>query len=819
MPSRPAIRIRGASQHNLRDVDVDIPLRRLTVVTGVSGSGKSSLAFHTLYAEGQRRYVETFSAYARQFLDRMDRPDVRVIENILPAVAIERSRTPRGSRSTVATLCQLLDHFKLLWSKVGELSCRSCSKPVRPDTPGSVADALSALPRGTRVIVGFELALDEKEARAGAIADLEAAGLFRILRDDRVEDLAKDGSNWPKSGDVALVVDRLVVGRTSRARLVDSLETAFKAGRERLFVRRLGEKPAWLRFSAGLRCAHCGTGHRKPIPNLFSFNSPIGACETCSGFGRVTGIDWDLVVPLADRSLSGGAIRPFEMPSARRYRSRLLAWCREQGIPTDRPWRKLPKKARDQVLFGADGWLGVEGWFKRKQRKIYKVHVRVLLARFRGYPRCPDCEGSRIGPEGRAWRVLDKTLPEVLAMDVQSARPFFDRDVDPEMLARLPAHGREVVRLLFDEIQVRLRCLDDVGLSYLTLDRAARTLSGGEVQRVNLTAALGTHLVNTMFVLDEPSVGLHPRDNDRLVGLLRRLCDQGNTVVVVEHDPAILKEADHVVDLGPGAGEHGGHVVAAGTPAQLKRNKDSLTGRWLAGRRAMPARPERVLAASTPRVGIRGARAHNLQGVDLEVALGSLTVLAGVSGSGKSSLAHDTLYLAMARALGRPEATPGAHTSVVGAHRLSDVVLVDQSASGQTSRANAATYVGAWDGVRALYGGLPESQELGFSASTFSFNVSGGRCERCRGEGRERVEMQFLSDVDIVCPDCDGTRFRPEVREIHWNGRSISDVLALTATEARDVFEAAPPRLWKRIVSRLEPWCGSASGICAWGNP
>ena len=794
-----------------------MPLRRLTVVTGVSGSGKSSLAFHTLYAEGQRRYVETFSAYARQFLDRMDRPDVDAVDNILPAVAIERSRTPRGSRSTVATLCQLLDHFKLLWSKVARLSCRGCGKPVVADSPGSIADRLQALPAGTRLLIGFELALDRKAAAAGGIADLKAAGLFRVWDGNHVVDLADDASNWPDQGEAPVVVDRVVAGRTPRARLVDSLETAFRAGKERLFVLTLGKGGRWARYSAGLRCAHCGVTHRKPIPNLFSFNSPIGACEPCSGFGRVTGIDWDLVIPLVDRSLAGGAIRPLEMPSARRVRRRMLTWCTQRGIPTDVPWKRLSKADRDRVIEGDEIWHGVAGWFRRLQRKIYKVHVRVLLARFRGYPTCAACGGARLGPEGRAWRVGGKTLPEVLAMNVEEATTFFQGYVLPR--GGLSAQSREVVRLLFDEIRVRLQCLNDVGLSYLTLDRAARTLSGGEVQRVNLTAALGTHLVNTLFVLDEPSVGLHPRDNDRLVALLRRLCDQGNTVVVVEHDPAILKEADHVIDLGPGAGEHGGHVVAQGTPAQLKRNPQSVTGRWLAGRRAMPERGPRPTLDRRRRVGIRGARAHNLRNVDLEIALGAVTVLAGVSGSGKSTLAHDTLYQAMARALGRPEQTPGAHASVTGVRWIHDVVLLDQAAAGQTSRANAATYVGAWDGVRALFGTLPDAKARGYTASTFSFNVAGGRCERCRGEGRERVAMQFLSDVDIPCADCDGTRFQREVREVCWRDHSIADVMRLTATEAAAFFAHAPPRVARRIGARLQPLVDVGLGYLRLGQP
>ncbi|MBW2236329.1 MAG: excinuclease ABC subunit UvrA, partial [Deltaproteobacteria bacterium] len=795
MPKADLIRIRGARQHNLRGVDVDIPLRALTVVTGVSGSGKSSLAFDTLYAEGQRRYVESFSAYARQFLERMDRPDVDRVEGIPPAVAIERAQPLRGSRSTVATMSELLDHLKLLWARAAELHCIGCGRPVEREGPQRAAAAIHALPAGTRLIIGFDLPLDEERRRADAAADLRAAGLHRILRGDTVEDLAPDGANLPADGRARVVVDRVVAGRTARARLVDSFETAFRGGDGRAAVRVLGseaEETCDLRFSEGLHCPWCDTHHRPPTPNLFSFNSPVGACETCHGFGRVTGIDWALVVPDPALSLAAGAIRPLQMPSTKRVRTRMWAWCREQGIPLDVAWEDLAPAERDAVLHGGSGWKGVAGFFRQRERKSYKIGVRVFLARYRGYPRCPDCGGGRLGPDGRAWHLGGCTLPAVLALDVRAARAFF-------RTLRTPPGLRPVTRLLLREIRTRLDCLEEVGLGYLGLDRASRTLSGGEVQRVNLTAAIGTHLVNTLFVLDEPSVGLHARDNARLVRMLRTLCAKGNTVVVVEHDPAILAAADHLVDMGPGAGEHGGQVVAAGTPAAVMKDRTSLTGDWLAGRRRMDE-PERVADVDVPTdpVGVRGASANNLDDVDLLVHLGRLTALSGVSGSGKSSLAHDTLYLALARAIGRPEGTPGPHREVVGAELLDDVVLVGQAAAGRNRRANPATYTGAWDGVRALFARTDAAREGGFTASAFSFNVPGGRCEVCKGEGRERVEMQFLSDVEVVCPECVGTRFKPEVRAVRWRGLSITDALGLTVTQAREHFADQ-----KRIAHRL----------------
>jgi len=795
MSKAESIRIRGARAHNLRGVDVDIPLRALTVVTGVSGSGKSSLAFDTLYAEGQRRYVETFSAYARQFLERMDRPEVERVEGIPPAVAIERSQPLRGSRSTVATMSELLDHLKLLWARAGDLWCKGCGEPVEREGPQRAAEAIAGLSRGTRVILGFDLPLGADRPPADAAAALRAAGLHRILRDERVEDVAADGGNLPRRGPARVVVDRVIAGRTARARLLDSFETCFRAGDGRAVAHvpaKDGEAARDLPFSRGLTCPHCATRHAPPSPNLFSFNSPVGACETCSGFGRVTGIDWELVVPDVRKTLRRGAIRPLEVGSARKVRAKMRTWCRAADVSLDVPYGELAPETQHALLHGEGAWRGVAGFFKQRERKSYRIGVRVFLARYRGYPTCPDCGGSRLGDDGRAWRVGEHTLPEVLAMDVAAARAFF-------RALRPPAALRPVTRVLLREVRTRLDSLDQVGLGYLGLDRPARTLSGGEVQRVNLTAAIGTHLVNTLFVLDEPSVGLHARDNARLIGILRALCDGGNTVVVVEHDPAILAAADHVIDMGPRAGEHGGEVVAVGTPAQVLRSKTSLTAAWLSGRRSMPAPPDPEEAARDgnakdgPLVGVRGARAHNLRDVDLLVRCGEITVLSGVSGSGKSSLAHDTLYLGMARALGRPEGTPGPHEAIVGEEHLDDVVLVGQAAAGRNRRANPATYVGAWDGVRGLFARTPAAQEAAFGPGHFSFNVKGGRCEHCKGEGRERVEMQFLSDVEVTCPVCFGSRFRDEVREVLWEGLSITDVLGLTITQAQVHFASAAP--------------------------
>ncbi len=809
-----AIRVIDARQNNLKGVHVEIPLGRLTVVTGVSGSGKSSLAFDTVYAEGQRRYVETFSAYARQFLDRMDRPDVEAVEGIPPALAIDRTNPVKTSRSTVGTMTELLDHLKLLWAKVGSLVCPGCGRAVRRDDPDSVADDLAALPSGARVVLGFDLPLGAGRSAKDAAQDLHAAGFTRVLLGEEAQDLAPDGSNVPAKGPLRVVVDRLVVGRTSRGRLVDSLETAFRAGAGRVVARVLpeGGRPAEDRlWSDALHCPYCDRSFKDPVPNLFSFNSPLGACATCHGFGRTVGIDWGLVVPDPARTIRRGAVAPFETPSAAECRRDLLRWCKKAGVPTDVAWAALPDDARRKVLEGSGDWYGAKGYFEWLETKTYKVHVRVLLSKYRGYPTCPSCGGARLAEEGRAWRVGGRSLPEVTALSVKDARTFFD---GPAPVAAPGTARAAAVTALLGEIRTRLEVLDASGLSYLTLDRQARTLSGGEAQRVHLTSALGASLVSALYVLDEPSVGLHARDNARLVRILRRLRDQGNTVLVVEHDPVLISASDHLIDMGPGAGERGGRVVAKGSPAAVARDPSSVTGAWLDGRRRIPVPARRRDVARAPKVGVRGARANNLRGVDLFVPLGALTVLSGVSGSGKSTLAHDVLYLALARALGRPEGTPGAHETVVGADLLSDVVLVDQSAIGRTPRANAATYVGAWDGVRTAFARTPEARAKGFERSTFSFNVPGGRCESCKGDGHEKVEMQFLSDVYVPCPDCDGRRFRPEVCEVRWEGLTLPDVLRLTVDEALARLAATPS-----VVRPLKPLADVGLGYLRLGQP
>ncbi len=656
----PSIRIRGARQHNLKNLDLDIPLDRLTVVSGVSGSGKSSLVLDTLYAEGQRRYVESFSSYARQFLERMDRPEVDLVDGIPPAVAIEQRNTVRTSRSTVGTMTEIQDYLKLLWARAGTVHCAGCGKPVGVDEPGAVARALEALPRGTPVLLTFPLPMGGGLPWAERLGGLKTLGLARFL--DRGAPVDADRVAEPAPGDPPpeVVVDRLKAGSSKRGRVIDSVEAAYRLGRGRASLHPEGAAP--LRFSRSLHCAACDLPSKAPTPNLFSFNSAIGACPDCKGFGRIIGLDLGLVVPDPGKSLAGGAVKPWSTPSTEEERADLKRLCRRRGIPMDVPWRDLPAAARKTVIEGeGKEWYGVRGWFRWLETKIYKMHIRVLLSRYRSYDLCTACRGARLRPEALLVRVGDRDLPSVLALPAAESRAFFEG-------LRLPPDREEVSGVLLREVRARLGYLCEVGLEYLTLDRAARTLSGGEFQRVNLTTALGSSLVNTLFVLDEPSVGLHPRDTDRMLRILESLRDRGNTVVVVEHDLAVIRRADVLLDLGPGPGERGGEVVYQGVIHLAAEEPRSLTGAHLSGRAALPIPARRRAPRGSLR--LRGATLHNLRGLDVEVPLGLLCGVCGVSGSGKSTLVEGVLVPALLRRLGRAGArgagsspTPSSSTS------------------------------------------------------------------------------------------------------------------------------------------------------------
>ncbi|MFB1485803.1 MULTISPECIES: excinuclease ABC subunit UvrA [unclassified Thiocapsa] len=838
-PSRQGdrIRLRGVRQNNLKDIDLDLPLSELIVVTGVSGSGKSSLAFDTLYAEGQRRYVETFSPYARQFLDRMDRPAADRIEGIPPAIAIDQTNPVRTSRSTVGTMTELNDHLKLLFARTARLFCRGCGREVRRDTPEGIWEHLVALPEAVdrNVSIAFGVPVPASLDVEAVKTLLAQQGYVRILSEDATA--------------VEVIQDRLRLTAEHRGRAIEALETALARGHGRIRVYPLDADrqpgPPW-RFSADLHCADCDIAYADPTPSRFSFNSPVGACPTCRGFGRTIGIDWSLVVPDPSKSLLEGAIKPIQSDSYSEIQEDLMGFAHRRGIPTDLPWRNLTDADRAWIIEGdgeweAGVWYGLRRFFAWLEGRSYKMHVRVLLSRYRAYDVCTACDGARLTDEALDWRVGDKALadralpPErrfrhgrigmdeatwqalpglcvhdLMRLPLSACRDFCDA------LALDPA-----LDLLIEGIRSRLRYLCEVGLGYLTLDRQSRTLSGGEVQRINLTTALGSTLVNALFVLDEPSIGLHPRDMDRVVAILRRLRDQGNSLVVVEHDQQVMWAADRIIDIGPGPGEQGGRILFEGPPAELVRTPGSLTGDYLAGRRQIAdGHPPNPPAPDGPRIRIRDARAHNLKGIDVAIPLHRLVVITGVSGSGKSTLVQEVLYNALCQRKGHPDEPPGEHAGIDGDNLIADVVLLDQSSIGRTSRSNPASYVGALDVLRKRFAALPLAKERGYTAGTFSFNSGTGRCPTCGGNGYEHLEMQFLADVYLRCPDCNGRRYRGPVLEVEIDGRpgepgrSIADVLEMTATEALDCF--ANDADLKRA---LEPLIAVGLGYLRLGQP
>ncbi len=788
-PSRPdAIRIRGARQNNLKNLDLDLPINELIVVTGVSGSGKSSLVFDTLYAEGQRRYVETFSPYARQFLDRMDRPVVDAIEGIPPAIAIDQTNPVRTSRSTVGTMTELNDHLKLLFARAAVLHCRGCGRPVRRDTVDTIRSGLDERARAAgdpRLLLTFPVPIPKNFDEAEIKKLLAAQGYTRI--------------HEQRDGILYMIQDRFRWSSVEAARANDAIEAALKVGQGRLDVYPQSEDGVagapW-RFSTELHCPDCDITYKDPSPSTFSFNSPIGACETCRGFGRMIGVDYGLVIPNTALSLREGAIKPWQTESYKECQADLVRFAKKRGIPLDTPWRDLTDAQRAWVLDGEgewtkNVWYGVRRFFAWLETKAYKMHIRVLLSRYRSYTECTTCRGSRLKPEALLWRIGSPGSPGIDIRDVMLAP--IDGNLRFFAELSLPPPLDEAVDLLLNEIRTRLKYLTDVGLGYLNLDRQSRTLSGGEVQRINLTTALGTSLVNTLFVLDEPSIGLHARDVGRIVGVMQRLRDAGNTLIVVEHDPKVMQAADRLIDIGPGPGEHGGEIVFQGRPGALAKAKGSLTADYLLHRRRVEIPPAAARPASPGTLRIEGAEEHNLKRIDVDIPLNRLVCVTGVSGSGKSTLVHDILFPALRRIFGKPTENPGAHRGIVGAQSLGDVVMVDQSSIGRTTRSNPASYVGAFDAIRELFAKLPEARARKYTAGTFSFNSGNGRCPGCGGNGFEHVEMQFLSDVYLRCPDCNGRRYRAEILEVTLSRAgsgplSIADVLDLTVSEALKVF-------------------------------
>ncbi|MCC6164184.1 MAG: excinuclease ABC subunit UvrA [Acidobacteria bacterium] len=841
-PSAPIrdIVVKGARTHNLQHVDVTLPARKLIVITGVSGSGKSSLAFDTIYAEGQRRYVESLSAYARQFLERMERPDVDAIHGISPAIAIRQKNSIRNPRSTVGTTTEIHDYLRLLFARVGRTYCRNCGREVIRESAEVVAQRLATLPEGTRLLLGFEMpvvslhvtgdedARDEQdEAKSSARAtkqdvrlSLEATldtlrrrGFTRVLLDGEVQTLA-DVPMKALEGRARLdvIVDRVKVGPDVTGRITDSLEIAYQEGGGAAFAIEPGESGARQseavrhEFSERFECRACGIPYEVPQPRLFSFNHPFGACPTCHGFGNVMELDLGLVVPNPGKTLAQGAIDPWTKPQYRGYQMLLKRHGRDGKVRLDVPWAQLTEAERAFVVDGDGTYEGVRGFFAVLERKKYKVHVRVFLSRYRGYQICPDCHGSRLRREARDVQVQGLTIDRVGAMTVSDALAFFTGLSLSEREATIAAK-------LQAEIVKRLTFLSNVGLEYLTLDRLSSTLSGGESQRISLATSLGSALVGTLYVLDEPSIGLHPRDNLRLIQILRQLRDQGNTVLVVEHDADMIAVADEIIDMGLGAGELGGRVVYAGSLEGLRKDARSLTGKYLRDDLAIPI-PSTRRKPTGQRLRVLGAAEHNLKDVDVEIPLGLFTVVTGVSGSGKSTLVHDVIHAGIKRAKGDWDKAVGACRRIEGIELVSDVVLVDQAPIGRTPRSNPVTYLKAFDPIRELFASTKDARTRGLTASSFSFNVPGGRCDACEGEGQVRVEMQFLADVFVPCDVCDGTRFRPQVLEVTYRGRNIHQVLDLTVHEALQFFNGLP-----KVLRRLQVLDEIGLGYLRLGQP
>ncbi|QXZ09751.1 excinuclease ABC subunit UvrA [Comamonas sp. Y33R10-2] len=861
------IRIRGARQHNLRNLDIDIRTGELTVVTGPSGSGKSSLVFDTLYAEGQRRYVETFSAYARQFLDRMDKPAVDKVEGVPPAIAIDQTNPVRNSRSTVGTMTEINDHLKLLFARAGSLFDRETAQIVRRDTADTIYAALAQRCEAAgdpRIAITFPVELPANTTAEEVEQWLSASGFTKVQAEREVERALPAGEDVPTKGKkktktspekikvLDVIADRFRLSKAERVRVMEAIEVGLKRGTGHLTVYVLPEsgaevEPELWKFSQGLHCPESNLSYLEPIPSLFSFNSAAGACDACRGFGRVIGVDWGLVIPNDKLTLRTGAIKPIQTPAWKEIQDDLMRHSEAEGIPRDTAWAKLTQEQKDWVIEGSPNWngkwsqtwYGIRRYFEYLESKAYKMHIRVLLSKYRSYTECPTCGGARLKTESLLWRIGSKQsadavfppadekgryqrfmpngvgwtreqlsalpglcLHDLMRLPITKLREFF---------AQLPLSAEaqkndgeaQALKMLHAEIMTRLQYLCDVGIGYLTLDRQSRTLSGGEVQRINLTTALGTSLVNTLFVLDEPSIGLHPRDMARITEAMQRLRDAGNTLVVVEHDPAVMFAADRVIDMGPGPGARGGQIVFDGTPDEL-RHADTLTGAYMGGRKQVGFGVKRMVTEATPRLILEGAREHNLQDISVDFPLQRLVTITGVSGSGKSTLIQDVLVPALMRHFGKPTDSAGAFERLMGADHLADVMSVDQSPIGKTARSNPVSYVGAWDTLRELFAVAPLSRQRGYTATKFSFNSGDGRCPTCGGSGFEHVEMQFLSDVYLRCPDCDGTRYRPEILEvkIERSGQllNVADVLNLTVAEAallfsqdRDVIRALQP--------------------------
>ncbi len=786
-----SLRIEGARQNNLKSISVAIPHDRVTVITGVSGSGKSSLAFDTLFAEGQWRYIESLSTYARMFLERLDRPDVDRIEHIRPAIALEQKNPVRTARSTVGTATELHDYLRLLFARIGRVHCPTCGAEARSDSAEQVADSLVRDHPGARALICFPL--PKAQDPAALFPALLQRGFARVKVGETVFDLA-DAAGRPAALPTTLagqpasvVLDRVVIGTDARRRITDSLETALAEGDGIAHVEVLGRRTVTV--SREFRCPSCGLPLTRPQPLLFSFNHPVGACPECKGFGNILRYDEALVVPDPSRSLANGAVEPWSHPSGRWYQKQLLKAAKKRGTDVTRPYAELSAEDRRWVYDGGAGFTGIQGFFEEVESYRYKLHVRVFLSRYRSQSPCPRCAGTRLRPEALAVRVGGTHIAELSQKTVEEIDAFLDALPLTEWEQTV---GRDVLRHLRAKLSFLLR----VGLGYLTLARQTRTLSGGEAQRINLANQLGAQLVGTLYVLDEPSIGLHARDTTRLAELCRELAGAGNTVVIVEHDRSLIEAADYLIEMGPGSGERGGSVVFAGSQSEFLTDPRSLTARYLSGRETIPLPLSRREGRRA--LVLRGARAHNLKNLSVRIPLGTFTCVTGVSGSGKSTLVHDTLYRAVARHFKTEFLLPGEHDELRGLEHLKGVRLIDQEPIGRTPRSNPVTYVKAFDEIRKIFAGLPRARTLGLEPGAFSFNVPGGRCEACQGDGFQKLEMYFVEDVYVTCQECEGRRYRSEVLRVTLKGRDISQVLHQTVDEAVDFF-ATHPVLQRRL--------------------
>ena len=832
MPEQ-AIEVRGARVNNLKNISFSIPINQMTVVTGVSGSGKSSLAFDTIYAEGQRRYVESLSAYARQFLERMDKPDVDEVRGIAPAIAIRQKNSTRNPRSTVGTQTEIHDYLRLLYARVGITYCRVCGNPVMRDSPESVADeVLRKLNLGARFYVlfpaaagvaetssngdGTALGLAKNERRSGTakkrgkskgdpswpsrhsttahVMSLMQRGFTRLYAGGETIDLSSP-DDYRREGfaEVFVMVDRLTAGPDMRQRLVDSLEICFQEGHGTAVIETVPTseaEPQRLKFSDRFECKNDGTVYAQPEPRLFSFNNPFGACPTCQGFGNTIGLDLELVIPNPGLTLNEGAIEPWTKPQHEWAQDELKQFCKSEKIPLNVPFNQLTRQEQRAIIEGKKEWSGVLGFFEWLETKKYKLHVRVFLSKYRGYTICPDCGGDRLRQEARDVKVGGRSLPEACALSIKDAAVFFDS-------LELSTEQTAIAERILFEIRRRVHFLVDVGLDYLTLDRLASTLSGGEAQRIQLATNLGSSLVGALYVLDEPSIGLHPRDNERLINLLRNLRDIGNTVLVVEHDAEMMRAADHILDIGPAAGELGGRIIFEGGFNELLTNEGSLTARYLRGETEIKGPKQRRLFRDRKLV-LTGASEHNLKAIDVELPLDMMVCVTGVSGSGKSTLIHDCIYAGLKKQKGDWQGHVGAFHKLQGGQLIDDVILVDQSPIGRTPRSNPVTYIKIYDAIREVFASTREAQARGLDPSHFSFNLPGGRCEVCQGDGTVTVEMQFLADVELVCEECKGTRFKQQILDVRYRGKNIHEVLSLTVREAINFFREVP-----RVTNRL----------------